>query len=135
MKNLLLSEIVEKAKSLKITLSYKDENNTRKRYTKDELIALIEATQVDTVSSSPVDESSIEVVDLGDTMVKTISILKSLIKVEANKEKTYAMVIQHIQNKISEAMAKKKKSQVSQWSKALNIVSFMQKAQMKGGVA
>jgi len=42
MKNLLLEEIKSIALELGITLSYKDEEGKRKRYTKDELISKIE---------------------------------------------------------------------------------------------
>lgn len=42
MKNLLLEDIKKIAVELDITLSYKDEEGKRKRYTKDELIAKIE---------------------------------------------------------------------------------------------
>lgn len=134
MKNLLLSEIVEKAKSLKITLSYKGEDGVRKRYTKEELITLIEETQVASIDFNTIEEADIKEIDLGSTMVQTVAMFKQLIKIEADKKKVHSSFIEHIQCNLDEAMKKKKKSQVSQWRKGLNIINCMYKSQVKGGL-
>lgn len=124
MKNLLLDEVKKIAKGLKISLSYKAECGTRKRYTKEELISLIEKAQ---------SNGKVEAVEstFGETVTQTINLFKELVKASENKKVIHNEAVQHIMKRLNSAMSKKQKNTVSQWQRALNVVNFMYKAEMQ----